>query len=94
MRRQAAGRSQPADLSEGLSQAYESVSVGFQKAAQCVIAVPVAEYEQVGPSGVARSVVRAVPVALFSPVIGATEALSKMLLGARNSVDPDSRTPE
>jgi autophagy-related protein 2 len=33
-------------------------------------------------------VVRAVPVAVLKPMIGASEAVSKTLLGMRNSLDP------
>jgi autophagy-related protein 2 len=41
--------------------------------------------------GPLRAVVRAVPVAVLRPMIGASEAVSKTLLGARNSLDPRSK---
>jgi autophagy-related protein 2 len=34
-------------------------------------------------------VVRAVPIAVLKPMIGASEAVSKTLLGMRNSLDPE-----
>jgi len=37
---------------------------------------------------VAKSVIRAVPVAVLHPMIGVTEAVAKTLLGLRNSLDP------
>lgn len=36
-----------------------------------------------------RAVVRAVPIAVLKPMIGATEAVSKTLIGLRNTMDPE-----
>lgn len=41
--------------------------------------------------GPVRAVVRAVPIAVLKPMIGASEAVSKALLGLRNSLDPDAQ---
>ncbi|KAJ2004100.1 autophagy- protein 2 [Coemansia thaxteri] len=41
--------------------------------------------------GSVRAVVRAVPVAVLKPMIGATEAVSKTLLGLRNTMEPTRR---
>ena len=38
-----------------------------------------------------KAVVRAVPIAVLKPMIGASEAVSKTLLGMRNSLDPKGR---
>ena len=38
-----------------------------------------------------RAVVRAVPIAVLKPMIGASEAVSKTLLGLRNTLDPNIR---
>lgn len=38
-----------------------------------------------------RKVIRAVPIAVLKPMIGASEAVSKTLLGLRNSMDPNNR---
>ena len=38
-----------------------------------------------------RSVVRAVPIAVLKPMIGASEAVSKTLLGLHNTLDPNVR---
>ena len=80
---------QPVNVLEGISQGMDSVSDGVFNAVRCVIAVPVSEYEDVGSSGAVRSVIRAVPVAFISPVVGAARGLSKVLLGVRNSLDDD-----
>lgn len=41
--------------------------------------------------GPVRAVVRAIPIAVLKPMIGASEAVSKTLFGLRNSLDPASR---
>ena len=41
--------------------------------------------------GPVRAVVRAVPIAVLKPMIGASEAVSKTLLGLHNTLDPKSR---
>lgn len=38
-----------------------------------------------------KAVIRAVPVAILQPMIGTTEAVSKSLLGARNSLDTTAK---
>lgn len=38
-----------------------------------------------------RAVIRAVPVAVLKPMIGATEAVSKTLMGLQNTMDPSKR---
>ena len=41
--------------------------------------------------GPVRAVIRAVPIAVLKPMIGASEAVSKTLLGLHNTLDPGSR---
>ena len=42
-----------------------------------------------------RAVIRAVPIgALFKPMIGASEAVSKTLLGLGNQLDPSAIDPD
>ncbi|KAH9996789.1 hypothetical protein BJV77DRAFT_960396 [Russula vinacea] len=41
--------------------------------------------------GPVRAVIRAVPIAVLRPMIGASEAVSKTLLGLHNSMDPEIR---
>jgi len=82
---------QPADVKEGIQVAYRSLSRNINSAAQTILAVPMEVYERSGNEGPVRKVVRAVPVAVLRPMIGATEAFSKTLLGLRNTLDPDLR---
>ncbi|KAF8981071.1 autophagy- protein 2 [Entomortierella lignicola] len=82
---------QPADINEGMELAYKSLSKNIGTAAHTIFAVPMEVYEQTGAQGSVRAVIRAVPVAVLKPMIGATEAFSKVLIGIRNSIDPDQR---
>ncbi|KAG6917968.1 hypothetical protein DXG01_017152 [Tephrocybe rancida] len=82
---------QPADIKEGVQSAYKSLRRNFNSAAQTILAVPMEVYERSGNEGPVRSVIRAVPIAVLKPMIGASEAVSKTLLGLHNSLDPDVR---
>ncbi|KAG0211295.1 autophagy- protein 2 [Mortierella sp. NVP41] len=82
---------QPADINEGMELAYKSLSKNIGTAAHTIFAVPMEVYEQTGAQGSVRAVIRAVPVAVLKPMIGATEAFSKVLIGIRNSIDPAQR---
>ncbi|KAJ1966306.1 autophagy- protein 2 [Dipsacomyces acuminosporus] len=90
---------QPENLSEGMRQAYMSLRSNMGDAVQTILAIPVVVQEGEsggeggGPGrapvhGSVRAVVRAVPVAVLKPMIGATEAVSKTLLGLRNTMEP------
>ncbi|SCZ96129.1 BZ3500_MvSof-1268-A1-R1_Chr8-1g10024 [Microbotryum saponariae] len=81
---------QPSDVREGIESAYRSMGGQLRSAAQTILALPMEVYEQTGDDGPVRAVVRAVPVAVLKPMIGASEAVSKALLGLRNTFDPDS----
>ncbi|KAJ2335496.1 autophagy- protein 2, partial [Coemansia sp. RSA 2681] len=98
---------QPENLSEGMRQAYLSLRSNMGDAVQTILAIPVVVQESVGDDGgegaddgapgrspvhgSVRAVVRAVPVAVLKPMIGATEAVSKTLLGLRNTMEPARR---
>ncbi|KZO99279.1 hypothetical protein CALVIDRAFT_534256 [Calocera viscosa TUFC12733] len=82
---------QPMDFREGVQAAYKSLSRNVHSAAQTILAVPMEVYERPNGQGPVRTVVRAVPIAVLKPMIGATEAVSKTLLGIRNSMDPSMR---
>ena len=82
---------QPIDINEGMEHAYKSLSKNIGTAAHTIFAVPMEVYERTGAQGSVRAVIRAVPVAVLKPMIGATEAFSKVLIGIRNSIDPEQR---
>ncbi|EIN07297.1 hypothetical protein PUNSTDRAFT_144812 [Punctularia strigosozonata HHB-11173 SS5] len=80
---------QPMDVKEGIQSAYRSLKRNVNSAAQTILAVPMEVYERSGSEGPVRSVVRAVPIAVLKPMIGASEAVSKTLLGLHNTFDPN-----
>lgn len=82
---------QPMDVREGVQSAYTSLRRNINSAAQTILAVPMEVYERSGNEGPVRAVVRAVPIAVLKPMIGATEAVSKTLLGLHNTFDPNVR---
>ncbi|KAI9001725.1 hypothetical protein BC832DRAFT_594012 [Gaertneriomyces semiglobifer] len=82
---------QPKDIKEGVALAYRSLTRNVATAARTVLAIPMEVQENTGPQGTARAVIKAVPVAVLKPMIGATEAVSKALMGLQNSLDPQKR---
>nr|XP_019013281.1 uncharacterized protein I206_01346 [Kwoniella pini CBS 10737]OCF52062.1 hypothetical protein I206_01346 [Kwoniella pini CBS 10737] len=82
---------QPEGVKQGVQAAYKSLSKNVNAAAQTILAVPMEVYERSGDDGPLKAVVRAVPIAVLKPMIGTTEAVSKTLLGMRNSLDPSAR---
>lgn len=90
-------RAQPSDVREGVRAAYRSLASNMNSAAQTILAVPMEVYERSGEEqegGALKAVVRAVPVAVIKPMIGATEAVSKTLMGMRNTLDPEGRAEQ
>ena len=76
--------SRPEDMRDALAQAYGGLSRGLTSAAQTILAVPMEVYERTdpdGPGGIARPVVKAVPIAVLRGARGATEALAKTMQG-------------
>ncbi|KAH9854243.1 hypothetical protein C2E23DRAFT_754086 [Lenzites betulinus] len=82
---------QPTNVKEGVKSAYKSLKRNLNSAAQTILAVPMEVYERSGNEGPVRAVVRAVPIAVLKPMIGASEAVSKTLLGLQNTLDPHIR---
>lgn len=82
---------QPVNVKEGVVSAYHSLRRNLNSAAQTILAVPMEVYERSGNEGAVKAVVRAVPIAVLRPMIGASEAVSKTLLGLHNTLDPNVR---
>jgi len=82
---------QPLDVRQGVEEAYKTFGKNLNAAAQTILAVPMEVYERTGNEGPMRKVIRAVPIAVLKPMIGASEAMSKALLGLRNTMDPNNR---
>jgi len=79
---------QPRNIKEGVQSASKAMARNLKVAGQTILAVPMEVYERSSNEGPARAVIRAVPIAVLKPMIGASEAVSKTLLGLRNTLDP------
>ncbi|KAG9127181.1 autophagy- protein 2 [Ceratobasidium sp. 392] len=85
---------QPRDVKEGIQSASRALRKNANAAAQTILAIPMEVYEQTENEGPIRAVVRAVPIAVLRPMIGATEAVGQTLWGIRNSLDPAAAIDE
>ncbi|KAG9087874.1 autophagy- protein 2 [Ceratobasidium sp. 370] len=85
---------QPRDVRQGIQSASRALRKNATTAAQTILAIPMEVYEQTENEGPIRAVVRAVPIAVLRPMIGATEAVGQTLLGLRNSLDPAAAIDE
>ncbi|CAM9424273.1 unnamed protein product, partial [Chrysoparadoxa australica] len=83
---------QPQGVLQSLDQAYDCLAKEVKAAAHTVLAIQYVDFQRKG--GVLRHVVRALPIAVLRPVVGATAALSCILLGFRNHISPAMRLEE
>lgn len=82
---------QPADLREGVTNAYQVFREGLGQTATTIVQVAKDEHEQKGVTGAVGGVLRQVPATVVHPLILATEATSNVLGGVRNQMLPDAR---
>lgn len=85
---------QPRGVAEGLQQAYSVIRNEISETAETIVAVPIRQYEQLGPSGLLTEVVRALPIAILKPLGGLAHGLSYTILGLRNDIDPAKKSEE
>lgn len=86
-----ARRSQPADIREGVSNAYTVVKHGVEDTATSIVKLAQKEHDKKGVTAAVGVVLRHIPPALVRPVIVATEATSNVLSGIRNQIKPDAK---
>lgn len=94
---------QPRSAREGVKVAYKNLEANMRATAQTILAVPLEVFNEVRTAltqpaltalthcsfqGSGRAVVKAVPIAVLHPMVGASGALSKALLGLRQTMDP------
>lgn len=82
---------QPANLKEGFFLAYDSFGRNLLVAKEAIINAGTEISESGSAHDTTMAVLRATPVVLLRPVIGATEAASRALLGFNNQLDPGQR---
>lgn len=82
---------QPADIREGMANAYMLVKEGIGETAQTIVRVASEEHEQKGMSGAVGGVLRQIPPTVVKPIILATEATSNVLGGMKSQLVPDAK---
>ena len=80
---------QPVGVVQGIYSAYGSMGRNLAIAKHAVTDIKAEAAETGSAQGAAMAIMRATPIALIRPMIGATEAVSKTLLGVTNQMDPD-----
>ncbi|CAH1390573.1 unnamed protein product [Nezara viridula] len=83
--------SHPADIREGVTNAYALVKEGLEETAETLVRVASAEAEQKGAVGAVGGVLRQLPPSMVAPIIIASAATSNLIGGVRNQLAPDSR---
>jgi len=87
-------RAVPHNVADTVDHAVDSISRGLRTANYAILVLPRKEYQRNGTSGAITSFVRAVPIAVLAPCVGASEAFSYLCVGARNQMRPDVRREE
>ncbi|KAL0269663.1 UNVERIFIED_CONTAM: hypothetical protein PYX00_007315 [Menopon gallinae] len=83
--------SQPADIREGVANAYLVVKEGIGETAETIVRVASEEHEQKGVTGAVGGVLRQIPPTVVKPIILATEATNNVIGGMRSQLVPDAR---
>lgn len=81
----------PAELREGIANAYTVLTEGLSETASNLVRVATEEHEKKGMTGAVGGVLRQIPPTVVKPLILATEATSNVLGGAMNQLQPDKR---
>ncbi|XP_059486897.1 autophagy-related protein 2 homolog A [Neocloeon triangulifer] len=81
----------PADIREGVTNAYHLVQEGLGETARNLVAVASAEHEEKGVYGAVGGVLRQIPPTVVTPVLLASEATACVLGGLRSQLAPDAR---
>ncbi|XP_046401930.1 autophagy-related protein 2 homolog B isoform X2 [Ischnura elegans] len=84
-------RYQPADIREGMANAYLLVKEGLGDTAQTIVRVASEEHENKGVTGAVGGVLRQIPPTVVRPLVLASQATSNVLGGMRSQLVPDAR---
>ncbi|XP_071454260.1 autophagy-related protein 2 homolog A [Hetaerina americana] len=82
---------QPADIREGMANAYLLVKEGLGDTAQTIVRVASEEHENKGVTGAVGGVLRQIPPTVVRPIVLASQATSNVLGGMRSQLVPDAR---
>jgi len=82
---------QPSNIVEGFQDAYSSMYTQIREASDNILVVPLQQYQLYGAYGYMSSMAKAVPLAIIKPMIGTTEGMSKVILGAKNQFNKEEK---
>ena len=82
---------QPANIKQGIKRAIESLVRNAKSASETVIAIPQEVAESGSAAGAGKTVLKAIPVAIIRPLIGASGAVSNTLMGIHNTLDSNQQ---
>ncbi|KAL8762973.1 MAG: hypothetical protein Q9184_001123 [Pyrenodesmia sp. 2 TL-2023] len=82
---------QPVGVIQGLRGAYASLERDLLTAKDAIVAIPGEVMESGTAGGAARAVLKGAPTVILRPALGVTKAVSRTLMGATNSLDPENR---
>ena len=80
---------QPGSFNEGLKVAYGSIQKNFKTAKDAISQASKKASESQTTSGAVYEIAKVTPIVMLRPVIAATEAISKSLLGGVNDINPE-----
>eukprot|EP00949_MAST-11_sp_MAST-11-sp1_P003991 g3991.t1 len=83
-------RDRPLSMDQAARGATSIMTQHASSAARTIVLLPVQKRAR-SASGLVTSVIKAVPVAVLEPMIGAAKATSHIMVGARNAMDEDVR---
>lgn len=81
----------PPNLRAGVSQAYRSLNRNFSAARDALANIPTEAREKGSVMGAAEAVIKNAPRAVIRPLVGVSEAVGKVALGAGNSLDREGK---
>ncbi|KAL8722166.1 MAG: hypothetical protein Q9225_001310 [Loekoesia sp. 1 TL-2023] len=82
---------QPVGVIQGLRGAYASLERDLLTAKDAIVAIPGEVMESGTAGGAARAVLKGAPTVILRPALGVSKAVSRTLMGATNSLDPENR---
>jgi len=82
---------QPSNLLEGFQDAYTSLSTQLKEAKDNIVVIPLEQFQTYGARGYVTAMMKAVPLAIIKPMIGTTDGMSKVILGAKNQINKQDK---
>jgi len=82
---------QPSNLIDGFQEAYTTISQQIRESSDNLLIIPLQQYELYGTSGYVTAMAKAIPLAIIKPIMGTTDGMSKVILGAKNQLNKEEK---